>query len=242
MFSEIKNVFIVAFILGACLSLYGAYSGLYLITVSLSVLIMVVYFFTTLYLNTIKKQISVEQLANSNYYLGFMFTLVSILVSLTSVISNSYNIDNIVSNFGVSLVTTIIGLLARIYLANFMPNEEVNNEILNESVAHKIRIMNDLLLDNMQKNKAFSQMIDERMEVLVVSTERSLGKFTKLLDKDFKASIDTFNASIKSITKSMETSNKKQSALISEEVKEVKEVKKIKNKNMKPLCGNKKKL
>lgn len=222
MFSEIKNIFIVAFILGAGLSLYGAYSGLYLITVSLSILIMVVYFFTSLYLNTIKKQISVEQLANSNYYLGFMFTLVSILVSLTSIISNSYNIDNIVSNFGVSIVTTIIGLLARIYLANFIPNEEVNNEIMNESVAHKIRIMNEVLLDNIQKNKAFSQMIDERMSMIVISTEKSLKQFNKLLDKDFKATIDTFNASIKSITANMETSTKKHTTLLSEENKKIK--------------------
>lgn len=222
MFSEIKNVFVVAFILGACLSLYGAYSGLYLITVSLSILIMVGYFFTTLYLNKLKKQISIEQLANSNYYLGFMFTLVSILVSLTSIISNSYDLDNIISNFGVSIVTTIIGLLARIYLANFLPNEEVNNEILNESVSHKIRVMNDILLDNMQKNKAFSQMIDERMEIIVISTERSLEQFNKLLDKDFKASIDTFNASINNITKNMESSNKKQVALLSQEYKKIK--------------------
>jgi len=221
-FSEIKNVFVVAFILGACLSLYGAYSGLYLITVSLSILIMVGYFFTTLYLNKLKKQISIEQLANSNYYLGFMFTLVSILVSLTSIISNSYDLDNIISNFGVSIVTTIIGLLARIYLANFLPNEEVNNEILNESVSHKIRVMNDILLDNMQKNKAFSQMIDERMEIIVISTERSLEQFNKLLDKDFKASIDTFNASINNITKNMESSNKKQVALLSQEYKKIK--------------------
>ena len=222
MLSEIKNIFVLSFIVGACLIIFGNYSGLYLISIIFSIIVMAAYFFTTLYLNKLKRQISVEQLANSNYYLGFMFTLISILVSLIGIVSNSYDIDNIVNNFGIAIITTIIGLLARIYLANFIPTEETNKEVINQSISDRMRMMNDILLDNMQKNKAFSQMIDERMTIIVDSTERSLTQFNKLLDRDFKSSIDTFNSSIKGITKNMEASNKEQTGMLLKEYLKIK--------------------
>ncbi len=222
MFKEIKNIFVITFILGGSLIVLGNYSGLYLLTVLVSIIVMGIYFFTTLHLNKVHRQISTEQLANSNYYLGFMFTLMSILVSMIGIISNSYNIDNIVNNFGTSIITTILGLLARIYLANFTPTDDTNKEIMDQSISDRMKMMNDILLDNMQKNKAFSQMIDERMAIIVESTERSLTQFNKLLDRDFKSSIDTFNHSIKTITKNMEVANKEQTEILLKEYTKIK--------------------
>jgi len=163
-----------------------------------------------------------EQLADSNYYLGFMFTLMSILVSLIGTVSNSYDIDNIINNFGVSMITTLMGLLARVYLANFIPTNESNKEIINQSISDKMRMMNEILLDNMQKNKVFSQMIDVRMTILVESTQEALEQFKKLLDEDFKSTIKTFNDSIKNITLNMENTHKKQTKILSTEYEKVK--------------------
>jgi hypothetical protein len=222
MFSEIKNIFVLTFILGGFLIVYGNYSGYYIITIILSILIMLIYFFTTLYLNTTKRQISMEQLADSNYYLGFMFTLISILISLIGTVSNSYDIDNIINNFAVSMITTLIGLLARVYLANFIPTNESNKEIINQSISDKMRIINEILLDNMQKNKVFSQMIDVRMTILVESTQEALKQFKKLLDEDFKSTIKTFNDSIKNITVNMDNTHKKQTKILFTEYEKVK--------------------
>ena len=222
MFLDIKNIFVLTFFVGGSLIIYGNYSGFYLITVILSILIMLTYFFTTLYLNKTKRQISVEQLADSNYYLGFMFTLMSILVSMIATASNSLNIDNIINNFGISIITTLLGLVARVYLANFIPTDESNKEIVNQSISDRMNRMNDILLDNMQKNKAFSQMIDERMKIIVESTQKSLKQFNILLDEDFKASIKTFNSSIKNITVNMEDTNKKQREILFKEYEKIK--------------------
>lgn len=222
MFSEIKNIFIVAFILGGSLIIYGNYNGLYLFTVIVSIFIMLIYFFTSLYLNNVDRQISIEQLADSNYYLGFMFTLMSILVSFIGTISNSYDLDNIMNNFGISLITTLIGLLARVYLYNFIPTSESNKESIEKSISDKMRKMNELLLDNMQKNKVFSQMIDVRMTIMVETTEEALEQFKKLLDEDFKSSIKTFNDSIKSITTNLEETSKKQTKVITTEYDKIK--------------------
>ena len=222
MFSEIKNIFIVAFLLGGSLIIYGNYSGLYLFTVITSIFVMLMYFFITLYLNENDRQISIEQLADSNYYLGFMFTLMSILVTFIGTVSNSHDIDNIVNNFGISLITTLIGLLAKIYLANFIPTSESNKENIEKSISDKMRKMNEILLDNMQKNKVFSQMIDVRMTIMVETTQEALEEFKKILDGDFKTSVQTFTDSIKKITSNMETSNKKQIKAVSEEYEKIK--------------------
>lgn len=222
MFSEIKNIFIIAFILGGSLIIYGNYSGLYLFTVITSIFVMLMYFFITLYLNSTDKQISIEQLADSNYYLGFMFTLMSILVSFVGTVSSSHDIDNIINNFGISLITTLIGLLARIYLANFIPTSESNKENIEKSISDKMHKMNELLLDNMQKNKVFSQMIDVRMTIMVETTEEALQEFKKILDGDFKSSVQTFTNTIQNITSHMEISNKKQTKNMSEEYDKIK--------------------
>jgi len=222
MFSEIKNIFIIAFILGGSLIIYGSYSGLYLFTVIISVFIMSIYFLTTLYLNNVDRQISIEQLADSNYYLGFMFTLMSILVSFIGTASNSYDLDNIMNNFGISLITTLMGVLARVYLSNFIATSESNKEKIEKSISDKMHKMNELLLDNMQKNKVFSQMIDVRMTIMVETTEEALEEFKKLLDGDFKTSVQTFTNSIQNITANMEITNKKQEKILSNEYDKIK--------------------
>lgn len=222
MFSEIKNIFVIAFILGGSLIIYGNYNGLYLFTVIISIFIMLMYFFTTLYLNNAYRQISIEQLADSNYYLGFMFTLMSILVSFIGTVSNSYDLDNIMNNFGISLITTLLGVLARVYLSNFIATSESNKEKIEKSISDKMHKMNELLLDNMQKNKVFSQMIDVRMTIMVETTEEALEGFKKLLDGDFKSSVQNFTNSIQNITATMEITHKKQEKILSTEYDKIK--------------------
>ena len=183
---------------------------------------MSIYFLTTLYLNNVDRQISIEQLADSNYYLGFMFTLMSILVSFIGTASNSYDLDNIMNNFGISLITTLMGVLARVYLSNFIATSESNKEKIEKSISDKMHKMNELLLDNMQKNKVFSQMIDVRMTIMVETTEEALEEFKKLLDGDFKTSVQTFTNSIQNITANMEITNKKQEKILSNEYDKIK--------------------
>jgi hypothetical protein len=125
-----------------------------------------------------------------------------------------YDIDNILYNFGLSLITTLIGIFARIYLTNFIPTNDANIEMINKSVYDKIRMMDEMLLLNVQKNKEISDMLDTRISIMVGSTEISLKKFKKLLDRDFQNSINTFRTSIENATDDMVISNKKQSKIL----------------------------
>jgi hypothetical protein len=221
MLSQIKNIFIITFFLGGALIVYGNYSGLYIVTAIISVLVMLIYFFISLYLNNKDKQISIEQLGDSNYYLGFLFTLISILFSFLSSVVNMYDIDSILYNFGLSLITTVIGLFSRIYLISFIPTNDANIEMINKSIYDKIRMMDATLMENVQKNREISEMMNTRISIIIGATEAGLKRFKRLLDGDFNDSINIFRASIKETTDDMELSNKKQTEILEDGYKKI---------------------
>src|SRR5579883_1022258 len=58
-----------------------------------------------------------DRLGDNVYYLGFLFTLISLLVSLLMLRPNDSSVSSIlVYSFGVALTTTIVGLLGRVIL------------------------------------------------------------------------------------------------------------------------------
>jgi hypothetical protein len=68
-----------------------------------------------------------EQFADSIYFLGFLLTLVSLMVSLLAFADSAgrnVDISGVVSRFGVALATTVVGLACRIYLINFRSSIE----------------------------------------------------------------------------------------------------------------------
>ena len=71
------------------------------------------------YINTVRNDnvsdVSVEQKADSVYYMGFIFTLVAMTSSLIALAyDDELRFNAIVINFGLALATTILGLSIRI--------------------------------------------------------------------------------------------------------------------------------
>lgn len=57
--------------------------------------------------------------ADSLYYLGFLYTFIALVGAMTAL--NELNIQSIIGQMGPALVTTVIGMAARIYLTQFEP-------------------------------------------------------------------------------------------------------------------------
>ena len=76
-------------------------------------------------------------IGDSYYYLGFLLTLTALVAALIYLsINNNTNINTIIGSFGAALVTTIIGLFARIHKTSFdvqstEKRERLENEIEN---------------------------------------------------------------------------------------------------------------
>ena len=72
------------------------------------------------YINTVRNDnvsdVSVEQKADSVYYMGFIFTLVAMTASLVALANSGEDLEfrPVVTNFGLALSTTILGLIIRI--------------------------------------------------------------------------------------------------------------------------------
>ena len=81
------------------------------------------------------ESISKEQKADSCYYLGFTLTLVAMINTLINLDADDMQFNSVVRDFGLALITTIVGLVARIIWlqlnsANAFDGEETIREKL----------------------------------------------------------------------------------------------------------------
>lgn len=83
-----------------------------IIAIAFSALIMLGYI---LYCGTRKYEVRAEILGDNIYYMGFLFTLVSLAYTLYKFTSTDNEIDQIIKNFGIALTTTLIGVVGRVY-------------------------------------------------------------------------------------------------------------------------------
>src|SRR5215213_6656554 len=66
-----------------------------------------------------ESDVSDEKFADSCYYLGFIFTISSIVFSLFDLPQIGEKISLIAVRFGAAMVTTVAGLIVRVYLVSF---------------------------------------------------------------------------------------------------------------------------
>jgi len=125
--------------------------------------------------------ISKEQKADSCYYLGFILTLIAMVISLGKFQDvGADNFSSIVSNFGVALATTVIGLTARIIWLHLYADKLIDAEdAIRDRLVHEA--------DNLQLQ---IERIISSFSGLAVSTE----SITEPLEKSLKSLEETFAA------------------------------------------------
>ena len=86
---------------------------------------------------------NINVIADSAYFLGFLFTITSISIALYNLTPGNKDLTdqfyNVIQIFGFALITTIVGLLIKITLVNLKPDfDDFNENVLGnlqESVA-----------------------------------------------------------------------------------------------------------
>ncbi|AVX22947.1 hypothetical protein EIG75_14070 [Pseudomonas syringae] len=109
--------------------------------------------------------ISAEKFADSCYYLGFIFTIASIIFNLFDLPNIGDDLYSIAVRFGAAMVSTVMGLFVRICLVSFRPSME-----------DAMRTMEDQVVDASQRlaesyNKAFDDLEHFRGEVANAARE-----------------------------------------------------------------------
>lgn len=186
---KVKNFFIISFLTGVSVIFVGNFLNQTYLPLILTILIMLSYYYITITHLLKKDCISSEQFADSNYYLGFLFTLVSLSVTLINLAEDSSNIKILISQFGIAIITTLIGLFIRIYIINFIPNEDANRERFDTIISDKLRMIDSQITHSIDKNVIFSDIIDEKINMFSDQTEKMMQTFREDLVDNLDTSI-----------------------------------------------------
>jgi hypothetical protein len=151
---DIKRVFLLGLGLGTVAIIGGQLLKSPWLSVLLSILVMALYIWIGLYRDAAKPIL--PQFADSVYYMGFLFTLEALVASLYEFHAHETpNVGSLVSYFSLALITTIIGLSARIVITNF--NKDIHTT--RQEIADSLNNATIALTQN-------AQAISSRLEVL----------------------------------------------------------------------------
>jgi biopolymer transport protein ExbB/TolQ len=145
----------------------------------------------------------IEQFADSVYYLGFLLTLVALVVSLYFYQGDSLEASLLTANFSLALITTIFGLAVRIFINNFQVDlNSIERHVMSE-VEHAA---NELI----RKAKLISMQLDVAHEETQIAIQKSVAvaaksmqEMTSVVDKYTEASAETLQKNTQLTTQSI---------------------------------------
>ncbi len=213
---QIKYLFLVALVLGVIFILMGGFSNEPYLSVVLTIVTMISYFLIGQKIVE-RELLTNEQFADSNYYLGFLFTLVSLASSLYILSSGSMEgglLTRLIGQFGISISTTIVGLSLRIYLLSFSPNIGSNIESFNLMIMEKLQMLNDHIGHSIDQTKTFSNVIDDKVELFIDKTLKSVEQYNERLVESLDQ--HSINNIFEKIYNDMDMVHEKQEARVAE--------------------------
>ena len=180
---QIKYLFLVALVSGVIFILIGGFSDKTYLSIILTISVMIAYFLVGQKIVE-RELLTNEQFADSNYYLGFLFTLISLASSLYILSNGSMEgglLTRLIGQFGISISTTIVGLSLRIYLLSFSPNIGSNIESFNLMIMEKLQMLNDHIGHSIDQTKTFSNVIDDKVNLFIEQTLKSVEMYNERL-------------------------------------------------------------
>ena len=211
--SSVKYAFFVTYLIGALIIIFGSkFSGEYTSTVVLFVLMMS-YLFGIIFLNKkFNTFVRDEQMGDSFYYLGFLYTLTALSVSLFNI--QDGELDGLLKNFGVAITTTLIGLIGRIVMSQFRESLDEMKEKAERQISDSARKLNTQLLASIDILKNQSVNISKNTDKALQDSSSTLRRFMeengKILQESTKKSknvIEEFNERASEITKKISKIN-----------------------------------
>jgi len=200
-------------IVGGMISIaLGTYFESWLLNIGLPIGIMF-YYIHTINQDT-SDSLSIEQKADSVYYMGFIFTLIAMTASLVALAyREELKFDSIVMNFGLALATTILGLTVRIIWLQLSSQSLSDAEsILKERIIRRSQELQDQTEKVVGSMTALSNQLAKISEPL----KSNFDQLTNALDvneeinqnlMDLNRSIEIASENLRSIGSSSERLN-----------------------------------
>ena len=159
-----------------------------------SCLLMIFYHFKSRkYINT---PTSKEVFADSFYYLGFLFTFITLLFVVSTGTDNS---ESMIQNMGVALATTVLGLAFRIYLTQFNPIVNEPEEDIQKNLATLASSIVDISSNLQNQLAKVSKDLGQAGSILNQQINTvDLNQFNKTLNP-FKTNLNSLNIELDKI-------------------------------------------
>ena len=195
-----------------------------------SILPMLIYLIYV-YLN--RSEPNVNTIADSAYFLGFLFTITSISLAILGLNSNEENLtqqfNKTILIFGFALITTIIGLLIKVCVVNLKPDLDDLSESIMENLHESVSEFDDLLENGIDRFKEIDKQLSDRYKDFankIIKMEKdTLEKTSDHLDHIITNSGQELEKFIKesglSLTTSLEESSTTITAILTKVAKDV---------------------
>jgi hypothetical protein len=225
--ARIQKLFLVAVALKIGLSALGMLGSGWFFKWGLSLVLPLAVMAVYIFLGVMRRDRDVtdEKFADSCYYLGFIFTISSIIFALFDLPNIGARIEEIAVRFGAAMLSTVFGLIVRVYLVSF--KAEVSDAIRNaeDELINAIRRFQDQLTMSVERLRDFQGQVDKasgetvervKMQVEKMSqdhaeklstfftdlTQKNQQAFSKALD-EVSISSQRLSASVDAYTKGM---------------------------------------
>lgn len=128
---SIRKLFVGAIIAGGLLIFASVFWGNAFFAMLFPLTVMAVYISITL-----KGDVDLPKalIGDSYYYLGFIFTLIALVASLLTLGDGEISIGSVVGSFGAALLTTVVGLTARLIITTFSAESADHRERLEQEI------------------------------------------------------------------------------------------------------------
>jgi uncharacterized phage infection (PIP) family protein YhgE len=128
-------------------------------------------------------------LGDNTYYLGFLFTLVSLAYTLYKYSHETGEVDRIIQNFGIALSTTLVGLVARVYFNRTREEPVLYENAVRMSLAEQAaaligetaKIRSDVTVLRTSIQQTINEGVESALNELRVNTATILDGYKKEL-------------------------------------------------------------
>jgi hypothetical protein len=120
--------------------------------------------------------VSQEKFADSCYYMGFIFTITSIIVSLFDLpnLNAGDGMRNIALRFGAAMVSTVLGMGVRVYQVGFRKDTSDAIQEAEDAVLDATRMLATQLNSSMDNLKQFEQQVVDATKFTVDNVNRQV--------------------------------------------------------------------
>ena len=186
---DYRNIFVLTFLIGTIFIIFGSLLEYYIsVGAVLPILCMLAY--SSLGFIEKKNDTLIEQFADSIYYLGFLLTLVALIVSLVDLSEAEYSLNGVGSRFGIALATTVLGLFLRIILTNFRESFSDKKAVLEEQLAKSMKDFSYQVQIQARTLRTTTDLYNTSIELSINSMNKSLATLTSGLDSVYTKGIE----------------------------------------------------